>query len=515
MAELKLHPVDWFNFYGSFEIIFASVKSAHIKSTTEVCCTSPEQPNPNKTTFRLSHNLVEVLDDNIYGLQKNSTISLFALFCAVQFKHDTQLAISYIMFDLMNMAIPYIRVGTDYYKVINKSDRYGGTQTHLKPWGKEEIKQDHSKSMLSQIPKFDDFIIQPDNKDYHPIINNCYNLYSKFAHQPHNEPVTTNDIPTTIMFMKHIFGEQLELGFKYLKILYEHPKQILPILTLVSKERDTGKTTFINWFEMIFGSNSILIAPEDILKHFNANYATKNIVLVDETFVEKQSGVEKLKSLSTAKSINVSQKHVSEYQIPLYMKVVLCTNKVKDFMRIDSDEIRFWIRSIPSIKGKKNVKIEEQLFNEIPKLLRLLSDLPAINFDTGSRMVFTKDEIQTSALLDVKNESKSWLHKELEIRFEDFFNENRNTELFITPTDIKLAWYAHNSQVSIPYIKKVLMEEMNLKPLDKQRYYPWAEVSYDKTKVARPFKIDRPNDEFIDFGNPNTTAIHSSSEVDF
>ena len=32
-----------------------------------------------------------------------------------------------------------------------------------------------------------------------------------------------------------------------MKILYEHPTQILPILSLVSNERGTGKTTFLNW----------------------------------------------------------------------------------------------------------------------------------------------------------------------------------------------------------------------------------------------------------------------------
>jgi hypothetical protein len=510
---MNLHPVDWYNFYGKFADIFAGCKTAHLITDTEAAWLTGDAPN--RPTFKYNGNKVEVLLDNDLGFTKGGQISLFQLLTAVKFKHDQQAAISHIMFDLMELDIPYIRVGTDYYKVIHKQDRYGGKQTHLKPWGKDEIKQDHSKTFLQSIPKFDDFIIVPNNKEYSPIVNNCYNLYSEFAHKPIDSEVIDSDIPVSLMFMKHIFGDQIETGFKYMKIIYENPKQTLPILTLVSKERETGKTTFINWFEMIFGSNSILIAPEDILKHFNSNYATKNIVLIDETFVEKQSGVEKLKSLSTAKSINVSQKFVSEYSIPLYMKIILCTNKVKDFMRIDSDEIRFWIRPIPIIKGKKNVNIEEDLFNEIPKFLKYLNQLPAINFDTGSRMVLTESEIRNSALLEVKEESRSWLHKELEIHIEDYFNAVGDNSFMATPTEIKAKWYSHNNQVSIPYIKKVLMEEMGLKPKEKMRYYPFEEKDYFKTKVSKPFEFKNQNKDFIDFPNPDKITIHTTENPPF
>lgn len=506
---MNIHPIDWYNFYGSFKDIFSS-KGFNLITDNDAAVLDSEYPN--RATFKYIPHTVDVLQNNSFGFNKGSKISLFQLLTAVKFKHDVNHAISYVMFDLMGLEVPYIRVGTDYYKVIKKIDRYGGKQTHLKPWGKEEIKQDHSKTFISQIPKYDDFIIVPDNKNYSPVIDNCYNLYSEFSHKPYEGEVTLNDVQTSIKFLNHIFGDQFELGLKYIKILYENPKQILPILTLVSKERDTGKTTFINWFEMIFGANSILISPEDILKHFNANYATKNIVLVDETFVEKQSGVEKLKSLSTAKSINVSQKHVSEYQIPLYMKVVLCTNKVKDFMRIDSDEIRFWIRSIPTIKGKKNVNIERDLFNEIPKFLKLLQDLPDINFDTGSRMVFTKEEIETNALIDVKEESKSWLHKELEIRLQDYFDETGQRSFMATATEIHFKWFANNKQVSIPWLKKVIMEDMNYPLLPKQRYRPFNEPDYLKSRVSRPFEfICKDVDGFIDLPND----IKQSDDIPF
>ena len=44
-------------------------------------------------------------------------------------------------------------------------------------------------------------------------------------------------------------------------------------------------------------------------------------------------------------------------------------------MRIDDEEIRFWIRKINPIKGDKNTNIENDLFNEIPKFLKYLEQM--------------------------------------------------------------------------------------------------------------------------------------------
>ena len=278
------------------------------------------------------------------------------------------------------------------------------------------------------IFKFDDFTILPNNKNFIPVKNNCYNLYSKFSHEESNSDVVLHDIPITLRLLNHIFGAQVDLGIKYLKILYEHPRQILPVLALVSTERETGKTTFLNWIQMIFGENSILISPADLTNSFNSLYATKNIIMVDETVIEKSTSVEKLKFLATAKSISVSQKFVQQYSVPFFGKIIICTNKEKDFMRIDQEEIRFWIRKIKPIQGEKNINIEDDLFIEIPKFLKYLSQQLPIDFKK-SRMVFTQEEINTSELEDIKTESKSGLCKELDFLFQHFVKLKSLTKL--------------------------------------------------------------------------------------
>jgi hypothetical protein len=400
---------------------------------------------------------------------------------------------SYVNFELMKSEIPYIRVGTDYFKMIKKKDRYNSENNLLKPWKKDEIKQDHGKNLLGMIYKFDDFTIEPNNIEYKPVVYNCFNLYAKFAHKPIEHEVTINDIPITMGLINHIFGEQWQLGLKYIKILYQYPKQIAPVLALVSTERETGKTTFLNWIQMLFGENSTLINPSDLTSNFNDAYATKNIIMIDETTIDKVHAIEKLKSLATAKTISVSQKFVSHYSVPFFGKIILCTNKESDFMRIDEEEIRFWVRKIKPINGKKNTNIETDLFNEIPNFLKYLLQIEEIDF-SKSRMVFTKDEIETESLELVKEESKSWLRKEIEYLFIDFFDNNNAIDFVeVTPKDIKERWFINNNQISISYIRKVLKEEMKMHSLVTKRYKGFpneAGLTFDK--VGLPFVFTNP-----------------------
>lgn len=478
-----LTPVDWFNFFGTFEQIFEGDKKCIAYSDNSATYFVEGELSKSKTpTFELNKNgLVDVKKSNIFDLASGIVISKFMLLSAVKFKSDNSKAISYVLFSLMKSDIPYIRVGTDHFKVFTKPNRYDINQVILKAWDKATITEDHGKSLVQQIYKFDDFTIIPNNLEFIPVNNNCYNLYSKFAHTPSNEDVSFNDIPITIGLMKHIFGEQFEIGLKYMKILYENPRQILPVLVLVSTERQTGKTTFLNYIQILFGENSTLINPSDLMSNYNDAYATKNIIMIDETVIDKQHTIEKLKSIATAKTMSVSQKFVQHYSVPFFGKVIICTNKENDFMRIDDEEIRFWVRKINPIIGKRNTLIEEQLRDEIPKFLRLLTDLPEVDL-SNSRMVFTESEIKTTALDNVKKESKTGLTKDLLYYIDDFFINNSVSEFEATAIDIKNRWFLHDRNISITYIRKVLKEELKLNPSEPKKYNPFQGIDITGSK---------------------------------
>ena len=172
-------------------------------------------------------------------------------------------------------------------------------------------------------------------------------------------------------------------------------------------------------------------------------------------------------------------------------------------MKIDDEEIRFWVRKINVINGKRNTLIEEQLRDEIPKFLKLLINLPEIDF-SKSRMVFTEDEIQTNALDNVKKESKTGLTKDLLYYIEDLFMNNNITEFEATPIDIKKRWFLNDSKVTINYIRKILKDELKINPSDPKKYNPFAGIDTTGGKnelnitTGRTFKFTSKNMQVIE-----------------
>lgn len=241
---------------------------------------------------------------------------------------------------------------------------------------------------------------------------------------------------------------------------------------------------------MIFGDNYILINPEDLHSQFNSSYATKNIIAIDETVIDKAGSVEKLKSIATAKTISVNQKHVANYMLPFFGKVIICTNKERDFMRIDDEEIRFWVRKVPHIKDI-DTKIEDRLRDEIPNFLKYISQLPMRDL-SRSRMVFTPEELNNKFLTAVKEESRSGLYKELSMLMTELFENNNLIDSFSAcPIDIKNHWFSKNTQISPPYIAKVIRDEFKIMPSAKiSRYTPIA-LDPSVTKSGRPYTFLR------------------------
>ncbi len=61
----------------------------------------------------------------------------------------------------------------------------------------------------------------------------------------------------------------------------------------------------------------------------------------------------------------------------------------------------------------------------------------------------------------------------------------------------------NNNNVSIPYLKKVITDEMRIDQLEKQRYYPFEETDYLKTIVSKPFRFINTNPlSFLDIDPP-------------
>ena len=334
----------------------------------------------------------------------------------------------------MTDSIPYLRVGTTYYKTIEKPTISGDKLQILTKWSRETIIHDHEKKYLGKIPKYDGFCCIPEHINYRKFIDGFYNLYNEIPFQPASGEIQKENIPFSINFMSHIFGEQLEFGLDYIKILLLYPTQILPILCLVSKERSTGKTTFIKWMKEVFGLNMTYIKGDSFGSQFNSDWASMLLVAIDEVFFDKKEITERLKYLSTTNKDKIEAKGKDREEAEFFAKFILCSNNEDNFIQIDENEIRFWIRKINPIK-QENTEFLKNLITEIPQFLKFLKDR---KFSTQkfTRMWFTPAQIRTKALqkLVFKNANKLEL-KIIELLYE-FFESNEDQEINVVPQDI-------------------------------------------------------------------------------
>lgn len=167
-----------------------------------------------------------------------------------------------------------------------------------------------------------------------------------------------NLLPNTVKFMKHIFGEQIEMGYDYMQLLYKYPRQKLPILYLVSKENKTGKSTFIKWISQMFWQISKIMSHAEFESEFNLHITDRFIICCEEFFLFKKSVFEKLTHISTAKNMNGN--------------FIFTSSDEENFINYNGDDLLFWVRKVPVIKLEDPIFLE-RLFEEIPQFFNFLS----------------------------------------------------------------------------------------------------------------------------------------------
>lgn len=388
------------------------------------------------------------------------------------------------------MQSEYIRIGSEYYKRIINQDASGWPFNELRAWTRQAILDDFGKDYLkTDVKRYDAFtnvpINGPDAPDIQP---NLYNLYTPLLHYP-----TPGEWPVTEGMLRHVFGEQYELGLDYVQLLLQDPLQMLPILCLVSRENVTGKTTFLNWLRGIFNGNMIVIGNQDIHGRFNSHYAHKLIIAVDESKIDKEASLEKLKALSTQKTINYEGKFQNAYTIPFFGKFILCSNYEDNFINAKDEDVRYWVRKL-SIPKELNVNIEDDLETEIPAFLFDIQHR-SLSTNKQSRAWFAYADIETEALLAIKYQSKSWLYRDLdELVINHFLTYPNMTDFMADPTDIRDRWFAHKNNAELSFIRKTLKNEFKLESDQPTRYTPFGTNDYPQ-KVGRAFTFKR--DDFI------------------
>ena len=300
----------------------------------------------------------------------------------------------------------FIRVGTTLYKIVNHPRIDGGYVRKRIAWNSETLRQDYGKDYMAGIPKYDGFCTVPDHVGYRPVVGKFLNLYEPISHIPEQ-----GDFPCIRSLVEHIFGEQYELGMDYLQLLYLYPIQKLPILLLVSEERNTGKSTFLNFLKAVFQNNVTFNTNEDFRSQFNSDWAGKLLIMVDEVLLNRREDSERLKNLSTTLSYKVEAKGKDRDEIGFFAKFVLCSNNEHLPVIIDAGETRYWVRKIVPLQND-DTDFLQKLKAEIPAFLHFLQHRQ-LSTEKESRMWFNPKRLETDALRKIIRSNRNRLEIEM------------------------------------------------------------------------------------------------------
>lgn len=356
------------------------------------------------------------------------------------------------------MVNKYYRIGPEFFKSVEVPGIHGEINQRIIKWNRQTIIDDHGKGFLEDIKKYDGFTVVPSHTEFKQVIGEFYNKYHPLSHKifPHNK----SKIENTLGFLKHVFGEQLEIGLDYLSVLWHHPTHILPILCLVSTERNTGKTTFLNWLKSIFEVNMTLNNNEDLRSRFNSDWTNKLIVAVDEVLLDRKEDAERLKNLSTAKNYKTESKGKDKIETQFFGKFILCSNNESNFILIDENEIRYWVRKVPKLDNI-NSKLSESLEFEIPYFIDFLSKRKISN-PKKTRMWFTRTQIETDALKKLVRGTKLSIEKELIFLLEDLFEDFETDEICLSFSDLSEIFNNSRIRITRKDIRRIVVEKWEI-----------------------------------------------------
>ena len=352
----------------------------------------------------------------------------------------------------------YIRVGTEYFKEVLCPLMSGDNMKSLIKWNKATIIDDFGKDSLKAIKKYETFCTFPSHINYQREINNFYNKYEPLSYCVSEK----GDWENIKLFLQHLFGNQYELGLDYLTILWKHPSQILPILCLVSVERNTGKSTFLKLLKLIFEGNMTINKNEDFRSRFNSDWAGKLIVAVDEVLLDKKEDSERIKNLSTSNHYKLEGKGVDKAEIEFFGKFILCSNNEENFIKIDDLEIRYWVIRVNPF-AKENPDLLEQMRKEIVSFAYHLTHRK-IETQRTTRMWFTKEQIYTKALDVLVRGNRTSIEKEIEEFLIDQFCTLELDELYYTTKDLHEQLNLANIRVGKNYVSKIITDSFKLEP---------------------------------------------------
>jgi hypothetical protein len=386
----------------------------------------------------------------------------------------------------------FVRIATTYYKTVMRPNAMGELSECRMPWSIEAIRQDYGKDFLANIPKYDGFCCVPAHIDYKPVVGTFLNRYSPISHIP-----MPGEWPTIEALVRHIFGSQYDLGLDYLQLLYTIPLQKLPILLLVSEERNTGKSTFLNFLKALFEANVTFNTNESFRSQFNSDWNGKLIIVVDEVLLNKREDSERLKNLSTTYRYKMEAKGQDREEVSFFAKFVLCSNNEYLPVVIDPSETRYWVRKIERLQHDDTAFLDK-VRAEIPAFLHHLS-ARQLSTTEKSRMWFDPALTDTEALQRIIRANRNRVEIELaELLMDIMVTKNVDSVSFCMNDILNLFDY-QRVKADRTALRKVIQECWKLSPAPNSLSYTTYQIGVflnepayvESRKVGRFYTVTR------------------------
>ena len=215
---------------------------------------------------------------------------------------------------------------------------------------------------------------------------------------------------------------------------------------------------------------------EDFRNQFNSGWTNKLIIGVDEVMLDKEDDAERIKNYSTAKRIKTEAKGKDKVEQEFFGKFILCSNNEESFIKIPKDEIRYWVRNVPSILVE-NTNFLDDMIREIPAFLYELKTRK-ITTENTTRMWFTREALWTEALQKVIMGTESTLAQEIRELIVEVLQDYDLNEVAFTPKELleELSRESPKLQVLKTGIKHVL-KQWGLSQQEHGRYLRYFKMS--------------------------------------
>lgn len=422
----------------------------------------------------------------------------------------------------------YLKIGKDYKKIAYDQDSNLVFIDATKVSIKDDINT-KSDAIFNHIRKVDGCTYAPDNTENYKDIIESYNLngdvetkslwFNKYQRLTYNYKDKEGSFENIDTMLKHLFSQKNILGdslyefaLDYITLLFFYPTLRLPALCLVSNERATGKTTFLDFLKLLFKGNAVKADNTRFSEKWTSTYANNLVILVDETMQteEQKQKKEMLKNLITSDTIWNEGKGVNAVTNRFFGKFIFASNDELNFMQIDNVENRFCVVKVQKLNNVDNIEnfdILSKMGKELEVFLTFLYKRMQKNqelykrptyYEQRTRLYFDYKVYTTDALYKIQATSEDAYIRSIKEYLLDVVSNSNEMTVYFAPNDLRELFKIPLSNAKIADA----LRRLNFKQQKQMRYYTYlrneiinhtGEAELRVVKIAKkgyPFKID-------------------------